>query len=108
MSTPWAPVLITLALSSPALAETLKDPTRPPQARQQAAAAQQPLLLTAVLKASPAKAIINGQLVGQGEMVAGWRVSTIGGNQVQLRKGQQRQTLQLYPDSLVSPAKAGH
>ncbi|MED5527005.1 MAG: hypothetical protein VX447_19925 [Pseudomonadota bacterium] len=110
MSTPWAPVLIILALSAGAEAEALKDPTRPPGNHGQASRQPQaPLVLSAVLQTRPARAIINGQVLTIGDKVQGWTLSHIDKNQVSLVSGSRRELLKLFDDNAVTAVNpTGH
>ncbi|WP_152033001.1 SctD/MshK family protein [Gallaecimonas mangrovi] len=110
MFIPWAPALITLALSAPLLAQTLKDPTRPPGEHVGSAGqAQAPLTLSAVLGSQPALAIINGQVLKVGDKVQGWTLRHIFKDEVLLVSAGQQQKLTVFDHSAVTSAyQNGH
>ncbi|WKE66015.1 MSHA biogenesis protein MshK [Gallaecimonas kandeliae] len=99
-----------MALSAPALAAELQDPTAPPQAKVAAKATPAASLkLSAVLGSKPARVIINGQVLAVGDSIQGWRLIQIKDDVVTLAQGQRRKMLTLFQGGVVTPAaKAGH
>lgn len=86
------------------MAQSMVDPTRPPDAPPAgldtpASAVRTAPRLQSVLVASSGRrvAVINGQTVRVGDKVGEASVAGIGDNSVQLRRGKTLETLRLYP-----------
>ena len=89
-------------------AQALRDPTRPPAgltagqggaARIAPAAPRAPQLQSVLVSRQPGGrhvAVIDGETVRVGDRVAGARVTRIGQNEVELRRGEARQVLTLH------------
>lgn len=107
------PVALLLAFgtaASMAFAETLPDPTRPSGvAYADTAEANTPggPVLQSVLHSSGRKfAIINGQMVKQGDMIGSARVARIADAEVVLTDGKEKQVLKLFPVLEKQPSAA--
>ena len=94
-------VLILMVISAPAVAQPLRDPTRPPNFSLPASAeesVQSDLILQTVL-VSPERrnATVNGRLVRIGDAVSGMRVIEIREGAVVLQGNGEQRTLLLFP-----------
>lgn len=101
-----------LLLSGAAPALSLKDPTRPPDARPAKVhkAARQPLrwtLSSTLVSPQRRTAVINGRLVGVGETVNGARVVEILPSKVRLRRKGRDITLVLLKQDIKRPSRHG-
>lgn len=90
------------AVIPPALAQQLRDPTRPPSflvtASGVRAAPESDLILQTVLISPERRAvIINGRLLHVGEAIADLKVAEIRESEVLLKGGGEARTLLLYP-----------
>jgi MSHA biogenesis protein MshK len=105
------------ALSVPAFAQGLSDPTRPPVGFDAAASgvkdpesAPAALVLESVLIHPDARtAIISGERLALGQKIRGMRLVRIAESEVVLLDGGERRTLKLYPGvqkKLASPNRA--
>jgi MSHA biogenesis protein MshK len=99
----WALQFCALAMLSPAMAQVLKDPTRPPDGVLQAApgeagAAATSLLQSVKISGSEKTAIIGGQTVKLGGKYGDARVVKITESEVVLRSATGTETLRMYPD----------
>lgn len=84
----------------------LMDPTTPLSGMAAGAQAPQiaselPRLQSIVLGNGPALAVLGGQGYHRGELVAGWQISAIGRDRVELEKGQEKTTLVLFADKII-------
>lgn len=105
--------LLAALLSPPAAAQSLVDPTRPPDAPLPGndagvTAARAAPQLQSVLVASSGRrvAVIDGRTVRVGDKVGAASVDGIGETTVSLRRGKKIETIRLYPQA-VEQNKAG-
>ncbi|PVY70310.1 MSHA biogenesis protein MshK [Tamilnaduibacter salinus] len=99
-------LLILMVMAGPALA--LKDPTRPAgtSAPVDAKPTRTSLSLTSIIQAGERRrAVINGQVVREGDPVAGTQVLSIDSDRVILRQGGKRRVLRWQgpPDIKTTP-----
>jgi MSHA biogenesis protein MshK len=106
-------VLLLLALGASgagqaALAQALRDPTRPPdiggaQPLSEATAASATRLQSVLISSGRKLAVIDGQTVPLGGRIADATVVEISAGQVVLRRGAETQTLKLHPAADKKP-----
>jgi len=78
--------LLTAVLPAAQGDELLRDPTRPPQVREKAKQRAAPFAVSAIFVAGERRvAVVNGQIAGVGDEVAGASVTNITPNAVTLR-----------------------
>ncbi|NMM28403.1 MAG: MSHA biogenesis protein MshK [Glaciimonas sp.] len=98
-------------LTSSAVAQTIPDPTRPPNsidgahAGAAASSVAGPVLQSILISPGRRMAIISGQTVQLHEKFADSRLIRIGETEVILRNGTTEQTLKLFPDIKVQPVQ---
>lgn len=90
-----------LALSSGVVAQTLNDPTRPPQqgakVERDAVIGDGPVLQSVLIAPGRSEAIISGRTVRVGDRVGEAKVVKIAESEVVLRTGKDLQILKLFP-----------
>ncbi len=112
----WAIAALALGCVSPAWGQARSDPTRPPQewlaAQPKVAGVPSvveqeapPHLQSVLIAPSRNYAIIDGQLVGVGDMFNDARVVKVSPSEVVLRSERGIQTLRLFPDVDKRPVK---
>jgi len=91
---------VAMSLLTPAPAQQLQDPTRPPEliGQGEETVSSGPVLQSVLIAPDRKVAIISGQAVSLGQRFNGARVVGISETQVVLRNGSELQTLKLFPD----------
>jgi MSHA biogenesis protein MshK len=89
-----------LLVAPPAVAQQLRDPTRPPSLIDEGEGVvnEGPVLQSILIAPDRKVAIISGQAVRVGEQFNGARLVSISETQVVLRNGNEVRTLNLFPD----------
>lgn len=105
-----ASIALMITLSALAHAQTLSDPTRPPNAPAAGPGDAGPVgtqLQSVLISQGRRLAIINGNTVALGEMVGEAKVVKITETEVVLQKGNDKEVLTLYPGIEKQPVKRG-